>query len=91
MNATVERFLQYLRLERNLSWRTVDLYRRDLEQWDAFVTGGNGNLDLASVTASDIRAWNATAVTCSSGVPLRLGTVNWTCRRLPLATFGHGS
>ncbi|MBQ3362729.1 MAG: tyrosine-type recombinase/integrase [Muribaculaceae bacterium] len=57
MNATVERFLQYLRLERNLSWRTVDLYRRDLEQWDAFVTGGNGNLDLASVTASDIRAW----------------------------------
>ena len=57
MNATVERFLQYLRLERNLSWRTVDLYRRDLEQWDAFVTGGNGNIDLASVTASDIRAW----------------------------------
>ncbi len=57
MNATVERFLQYLRLERNLSWRTVDLYRRDLEQWDAFVTGGNGNLDLATVTASDIRAW----------------------------------
>ena len=57
MNATVERFLQYLRLERNLSWRTVDLYRRDLEQWDAFVTGGKGDIDLPSVTSSDIRAW----------------------------------
>ncbi|MBR5169522.1 MAG: tyrosine-type recombinase/integrase [Muribaculaceae bacterium] len=57
MNATVERFLQYLRLERNLSWRTVDLYRRDLEQWNAFVTGGVGNLDLTTITASDIRTW----------------------------------
>ena len=38
MNATVERFLQYLRLERNLSWRTVDLYRRDLAQWEAYMT-----------------------------------------------------
>ena len=33
MNATVERFLQYLRHERNLSQRTVDTYRRNLEQW----------------------------------------------------------
>jgi integrase/recombinase XerC len=57
MIATVQRFLQYLRLERNLSWRTVDLYRRDLEQWNAFATGGDTPLDLASVTASDIRAW----------------------------------
>lgn len=57
MNATVERFLQYLRLERNLSWRTVDLYRRDLEQWSAFATDGGKELDLASVTSSDIRLW----------------------------------
>ena len=33
MNATVERFLQYLRHERNLSSGTVGLYRRDIEQW----------------------------------------------------------
>lgn len=57
MNATIERFLQYLRLERNLSWRTVDLYRRDLEQWEADVVVGEESLDLPSVTASDIRAW----------------------------------
>ena len=57
MNATVERFLQYLRLERNLSWRTVDLYRRDLDQWGAFMAVGNRPVDLTSVTVSDIRAW----------------------------------
>ena len=57
MNATVESFLQYLRLERNLSWRTVDLYRRDLAQWERYVTGGGGQLDLQSVTAGDIREW----------------------------------
>ena len=57
MNATVERFLQYLLLERNLSQRTVELYRRDLEQWSAFATAGGGELDLPSVTANDVRAW----------------------------------
>ena len=57
MNESVERFLQYLRLERNLSWRTVDLYRRDLDQWVASATGGSRPLDLVSVTAGDIRAW----------------------------------
>ena len=57
MNATVERFLQYLRHERNLSWRTVDLYRRNLDQWDAYMTAGGHTLDLLSVTEGDIRAW----------------------------------
>ena len=57
MNATVERFLQYLRHERNLSSRTVGLYRRNLEQWEAYMTVGGRHLDLASVTQSDIRAW----------------------------------
>ena len=57
MNATIERFLQYLRLERNLSWRTVDTYRRDLAQWEDYMTGGNRPLDLVSVTAGDLRSW----------------------------------
>ena len=57
MNVTLERFLQYLRLERNLSWRTVETYRRDLVQWEDFMTNGQRALDLASVTASDIRLW----------------------------------
>ena len=57
MNATIDRFLQYLRHERNLSWRTVDLYRRDLEQWSVFMTSGGRELDIASVTTADIRVW----------------------------------
>lgn len=57
MNVTIERFLQYLRYERNLSWRTVDLYRRDLDQWERYVTAGGRQLDLPSVTAGDIRQW----------------------------------
>lgn len=57
MNATVERFLQYMRLERNLSWRTVDLYRRSLDQWEAYMTAGGRPLDLQSVTEGDIRSW----------------------------------
>lgn len=57
MNATIERFLQYLRLERNLSWRTVDLYRRDLDQWESWMTAGGRRLDLPGVQASDVRAW----------------------------------
>ncbi|MBR5726872.1 MAG: tyrosine-type recombinase/integrase [Muribaculaceae bacterium] len=57
MIATVERFLEYLRHERNLSWRTVDLYRRDLDQWVSYATAGGHPLDLATVTASDLRAW----------------------------------
>ena len=57
MNATIERFLQYLRLERNLSWRTVELYRRDLEQWTTWMTANGHPLHLPSVQASDLRAW----------------------------------
>ena len=57
MNATVERFLQYLRNERNLSWRTVDAYRRDLHQWISYATGGGQDLDFATVTTSDLHAW----------------------------------
>lgn len=57
MNATVERFLQYLRNERNLSWRTVDSYRRDLDQWVSYATAGGHDLDLTTVTTSDLHAW----------------------------------
>ena len=57
MNAIIERFLQYLRLERNLSERTVETYRRDLRQWEDYVTGGKRPLDVATVTTGDIRMW----------------------------------
>lgn len=57
MDATIERFLQYLLLERNLSKKTVETYRRDLGQWIEHATAGRSGLDLASVTTSDLRYW----------------------------------
>ncbi len=73
MNATIERFLQYLRLERNLSPMTVDRYGRDLRQWIDYMTGGNGEPDLTSVTANDIRAWLLSRSSCGdSPATLRL-------------------
>ncbi len=57
MNAAINNFLHYIRLELNLSPLTVDAYEGDLQQWEQFLTGGNEELDVASVTTSDIRAW----------------------------------
>ena len=57
MNATIENFLQYLRLERNLSVKTVETYRRDLRQWEDYMAAGQRPLDIPSVTAGDIRSW----------------------------------
>ena len=64
MNTTVDRFLQYLRLERNLSPRTVDRYRRDLQQWIGHETRGKADIDLASVTSNDIREWLIERASC---------------------------
>lgn len=57
MNAVIERFLQYLGLERNLSKGTVALYRRNLKQWCDYMCAGGQELDVASVTMGDLRTW----------------------------------
>ena len=57
MNVIIDNFLQYIGLELNLSPHTVTAYRNDLGQWEQYLTGGKENLDVASVTTSDIRAW----------------------------------
>lgn len=59
MNALIESFLQYMRLELNRSTLTVESYGRDLRQLEAFLRAqSDGNeVDVALVTASDIRSW----------------------------------
>lgn len=57
MDATIDKFLQYIRLELNLSPHTVTAYGTDLDQWEQYLTQGKRQLDVASVTPSDIRAW----------------------------------
>lgn len=64
----INKFLDYLRLERNLSPLTVTAYGHDLEQWEQFLTGGKQPLEPASVTASDVRAWMADLSARSDGL-----------------------
>ena len=55
----IEDFLKYLRYELNLSAYTVLCYKNDLGQFVGFLTAGKEELDAASVSAADVRAWVA--------------------------------
>ena len=57
MSNIIDKYLQYIKLELNLSPHTVTAYGNDLRQWEQYLTAGKQELDVASVTASDIRAW----------------------------------
>ena len=57
MGKEIDNYLQFIRLEKNLSPHTVVAYRCDLEQWEQFLTSGKEALDVKSVTTGDIRAW----------------------------------
>ena len=55
---TIEKFLQYIQYEVNLSPLTVVSYKRDLEQFSDFVTAhGKRRWDVASTGTADVRAW----------------------------------
>lgn len=56
----ISSFLAYIRCELNHSALTVSAYKRDLEQWADFATGGHPEqLEPMSVTVSDLRLWVA--------------------------------
>jgi integrase/recombinase XerD len=55
----VERFLDYLAVERGLSRNTLDAYRRDLGRYQGFL-GGRGIVDVARAGEADIAAFVAT-------------------------------
>lgn len=67
MNFIIDNFLQYIGLELNLSPHTVTAYRIDLCQWEQYLTSGKEELDVASVTTSDIRAWLVHQSNCGDG------------------------
>lgn len=52
-----EKFLEYLRYERNYSVHTVFAYRRDLEQFAEFLCRERGKNDAGEVVSEDVRAW----------------------------------
>lgn len=54
----IEKFVQHIQYEMNLSPLTVASYRRDLEQFVAFVTAdGKRAFDAAGIDSQDVRAW----------------------------------
>ncbi len=53
----IDRFLQHISNELNLSPLTVKAYAKDLEQFVAFLTCDKEQLQVASVTTGDVRAW----------------------------------
>ncbi len=57
MSNVIDTYLQYIKLELNLSAHTVIAYGNDLRQWESYLTAGKQELDVTSVTTSDIRAW----------------------------------
>ena len=57
MSDKIDKYLLHIKLELNLSRHTQVAYGNDLRQWKAFLTQGGTELDVKSVTTSDIRAW----------------------------------
>ncbi len=52
-----ESFLEYLRLERNYSEKTVISYEADLNQFEAYLKGVDENLDFIAADADLLRGW----------------------------------
>lgn len=53
----IRQFLKYIESERRLSPHTLKAYRRDLEGFARFVTGGDHPFDPSSITAEDVSEW----------------------------------
>jgi integrase/recombinase XerC len=58
MKQIIERFIQYMRYERNASPDTIREYRRDIEQFEAFLTPpGEKTMPLANVDHKIVREY----------------------------------
>ena len=53
----IEKFLDYLQLEKNYSPNTLSAYKRDLIQYNKFIIENNGNLEIENADYKIIRSW----------------------------------
>jgi integrase/recombinase XerC len=53
----IEKFLDYLQLEKNYSSNTLSAYKRDLIQYNKFIVENNGNLEIENADYKIIRSW----------------------------------
>lgn len=57
MKHLLEQFLDYLSIEQNLSFNTIDSYRNDLRRYLEFVTSERKFSDLNQITSKDVSAF----------------------------------
>ena len=53
----IEKFLDYLQLEKNYSSNTLSAYKRDLIQYNKFIIENNQNLEIENADYKIIRSW----------------------------------
>ena len=53
----IEKFLDYLQLEKNYSSNTLSAYKRDLIQYNKFIVENNCNLEIENADYKIIRSW----------------------------------
>jgi len=58
MSALIDSFLDYLRLERAYSPKTVQSYEIDLNEFEAYLRRADAELSLETVTADNVRNWS---------------------------------
>ena len=72
MKRVIEKFIQYLRYERNSSPDTIREYRRDIQQFEAFLTPpGEKTLPLGEVDHRIIREYVASMYDRRPGAGVR--------------------
>ena len=55
----IDKFCEYLDLERNYSDRTIQSYRKDLELFESFFLGIDRQLDFCTIDRDIVRSWTA--------------------------------
>ncbi len=82
--AYLEDFLQYLRVERQMSPHTLRSYRLDISQFLEFYRSRPGNPDLREVAYPDLRAFLAQALKCRRKVTVarKLSALRTFCKYL---------
>lgn len=53
----IDKYLQYIRYEKNYSSHTVLSYKNDLEQFSGFITTQKGTFKPENITPDDVREW----------------------------------
>ncbi|GHU98171.1 tyrosine recombinase XerC [Bacteroidia bacterium] len=69
----LDKFIEYLKVEKRYSAHTVNGYLADIERFMGFVKGDGGQIDPTLITAQDVRLWVASL---ARGGALKASSIN---------------